>query len=159
MERPGRNELMLCDLQARTFEQSVLQTACSSEIFIRRFMHSNAARLLDSGAVLETGLQQGDLLRMIEEQYGPSRYGRIKFSTDEMYWIGYIYRYYACVNRISSLQVYRIIKAGELRSLFPQYQAEDPARAVDQILEIKHLPRNEADEFRRQYEIFKKHCQ
>ena len=41
--------LLLCRIQAETFELSVEKAGTSSEIFIRRFMNSEAAQLLDSG--------------------------------------------------------------------------------------------------------------
>ena len=157
MEQMDRDELLLCEMQARTFEQSVERTASSSEIFIRRFMHSRAAKLLDSGAILETSLQPADLLQMIEEQYGVSEYGSVRYTTEEMYWIGYIYRSYACLKNMSSLQVYRIIKPRELRRMFPAYHSMDPAQAVERIMEAKHQPLDEESELQRQYEIFKKH--
>ncbi len=159
MDRSDRDGLLLCELQAKIFEQSVNRVTTSSEIFIRRFMHSQAAKLLDNRTVLETSLQPGDLLDLIEEQYDSSDYGSIKYTADEMYWIGYIYRYFAYIKNMSSLQVYKIIKPRELRRLYLPYHTMDPVQAVERILEAKHLPMNDADEFQRQYKILKKHYQ
>lgn len=156
MEKIDRDGLLLCELQARAFELSVSQASVSSEILIRRFMNSQAVKLLDSGAILETNLQAGDLLKMIEEQYGKSNYGRVKYSTEEMYWIGYIYRYFAYVKHMSSIQVYKAVKPKELRGLYLPYHTLDPAQAVDRIMEAKKMPLNEEEEIRRQYEILKK---
>ncbi len=156
MERIDRDGLLLCDLQAKAFELSVSATATSSEIFVRRFMNSRVARLLDNRSILETNLHARDILDRIEEQYGPSQYGRVKYTKDEMFWIGYIYRYFAYADGLTSLQAYKIIKPKELRGLFLPYHTLEPAQAVERILEAKRLPLNEAERLKRQYEIFRK---
>ena len=157
MERIDQDGLLICELQARTFELSASAVSASSEVFIRRFMNSNTVKLLDNRIVLNTILQPNDLIRMIEEQYGVSTYGSVKYSAEELYWIGYIYRYFAYTKQKSSLQVYKIIKPKELRGLYLSYHTLDPAFAIDRILEAKHLPLSEAEEQQRQLEILKKH--
>ena len=157
MERIDQDGLLICELQARTFELSASAVSSSSEVFIRRFMNSNTVKLLDNRTVLNTILQPNDLIRMIEEQYGVSTYGSVKYSAEELYWIGYIYRYFAYTKQKSSLQVYKIIKPKELRGLYLSYHTLDPAFAIDRILEAKHLPLSEAEEQQRQLEILKKH--
>lgn len=148
--------LLLCRIQAETFELSVEKTGTSSEIFIRRFMKSKAAQLLDSGAVLSRIYSPQDLLNDIEEQYGASTYGSVKFSKDEMHWIGYLYRYFSYTYRLSSQQVYRIVKGKELRDVYLPYHSLDPAQAIERILEAKHYPLDDEGEMRRQLEIMKR---
>ena len=92
MTKISKEGLHLCDMQARTFESSVDFASVSSEIFIRRFMNSKVAKMLDNEAVLQTTLYEKDFLNMIEEQYGASQYGSIKYTHNEMFWIGYLYR-------------------------------------------------------------------
>lgn len=156
MERIDRDGLLLCELQAKAFELSVSATATSSDIFVRRFMNSRAARLLDTRSILETNLHARDILDRVEEQYGPSEYGKIKYTEDEMFWIGYIYRYFVYANGITSPRAYKIIKPKELRGLFLPYHTLEPMQAIERILEAKGLPLNEAERLQRQYEIFRK---
>ena len=85
MERIDQDGLLICELQARTFELSASAVSASSEVFIRRFMNSNTVKLLDNRTVLNTILQPNDLIRMIEEQYGVSTYGSVKYSAEELY--------------------------------------------------------------------------
>lgn len=73
-----------------------------------------------------------------------------------MYWIGYLYRYFAFTYELSSVQVYKIVKPKELRGLFLPYHTMDPAQAVERILEAKGMILNDDRELERQYEIFKK---
>ncbi len=101
-------------------------------------------------------MQAADILKLIDEEYGKSEYGSVKYSLDELYWIGYIYRYYAYTYDKTSKQVYKIVKPKELRDLFLPYHTMDPAQAIDRILEAKGLVNTDDYEERRQFEIFKK---
>lgn len=156
MKKIDKDGLLLCDIQAKAFELSATALETSSEVFIRRFMNSNAAKQLDNKALLQSNMQAGDLLILIDEEYGKSNYGSVKYTLNELYWIGYIYRYFAYTYEKTSLQVYKIIKPKELRGLFLPYHTMDPAQAIDRILESKGLAEGTVDEEQRQYEIFKR---
>ena len=156
MKKINKQGLHLCDLQAKTFECSIDLTSVSSEIFIRRFMNSQIAKLLDNESVLQTNLHEKDFLSMIEEEYGSSKYGSLKYTHNEMFWIGYLYRYFCYTYELTSVQVYKIVKPKELRGLFLGYHSLDPAQAIERILEAKGLLLDEKSELKRQYEIFKR---
>ena len=91
---------------------------------------------------------------MIEEEYGASKYGSVKYNLNELYWIGYLYRYFSYTYNMSSIQVYKIVKPKELRGLYLPYHTLDPSQAIERILEAKGYPINEEEELKRQYEIF-----
>lgn len=156
MRKIDKDGLLLCELQAKTFETSIDMTVTSSEAFIRRFMNSRIAKIIDSGAVLQTNLQSKDILDRIEEQYGTSEYGSVKYPHNEIYWIGYLYRYFSYTYELSSVQVYKIVKPKELRGLFLPYHTMDPAQAIERILEAKKIFFDEKTEIKRQYEIFRR---
>lgn len=156
MKKINKDGLILCDLQARAFEMSLNMVTTSSEIFMRRFMNSEVAKMLDNGAVLQSNLQARDLIEMIEEEYGKSQYGSVKYALNEMFWIGYLYRYFAFTYELSSLRVYKLVKPKELRGLFHAYHTMDCAQAIERILEAKNISCNEEDNMKRQYEIYKK---
>lgn len=156
MRKIDKTGLRLCDLQAKTFESSVDFATVSSEIFIRRFMNSRVAKMMDDESVLQSNLHEKDFLVMIEEQYGVSRYGSIKYTHNEMFWIGYLYRYFCYTYELTTVQVYKIVKPKELRGLFLAYHTLDPAQAIERILEAKGLLFDEESELQRQYEIYKK---
>ena len=143
-------------MQAEVFENSIDKMDTSSEIFIRRFMKSEVAKRLDNESVLESNIQANDILELINEEYGISNYGSVKYSRNEIYWIGYIYRYFAFTYEMSSTQVYKIVKPKELRGLFLPYHTMDPAQAIERILEAKNMIVDEETELKRQYEIFKR---
>lgn len=156
MRKIDRDGLLICELQARTFETSADFATVSSEIFIRRFMNSKVAILMDTGDILQLNIQANDVIDRIEEEYGNSKYGSIKYTKNELFWIGYIYRYYSYTYELSSVQVYKIIKPKELRGLFLPYHTMDPAQAIERILESKNLVFDEEAELQRQFEIFKR---
>lgn len=156
MKKIDKDGLLLCDLQAKAFAKAVDETGISSEIFMRRFMNSKIAKDMDSKAVLQTNIYENDILDMVEEQYGKSEYGSVKYTHNEMFWIGYLYRYFCYTRELSSTQVYKIVKPKELRGLFLAYHTLDPSQAIERILEAKGLLRDEEAELQRQYEIYKR---
>ncbi len=127
--------LKICGYQAVLFESSITNTDCSSKIFIRRFMNSDLARRMDSVGIIFDSLDVSDALREIEEQYGESSYGVVKFSVEEMHWIGYIYRYWAYVSGKSSKQLYKLMKPEKMRKLYFPYHSLDPLQAIERIME------------------------
>lgn len=156
MDKMNRDGLLLCEIQASAFEKSVDRIASSSEIFIRRFMKSEIAKRFDNDSILESNIQANDILELVEEEYGVSNYGSVKYTRNEIYWIGYIYRYFAMTYEMTSAQVYKIVKPKELRGLFLSYHTMDPAQAIERILEAKGMLLDEGKELERQYEIFKR---
>ena len=156
MKRMNNDGVRLCEHHATAFEKSIDKMESSSEIFIRRFMRSRIAKRLDDGSVLESNIQAEDILQLVNEEYGFSNYGSVKYTYNEMYWIGYIYRYFVITYELTSMQVYKIVKPKELRGLFLPYHTMDPSQAIERILEAKGLFTDEKMELERQYEIFKR---
>ena len=131
--------LLLCDVQGKIFEQSVTSEECSSSIFIRRYMNSKFVSRMDNLTFINESMTVEEIFEELDIEYGKTSYGKIKFSVNEMYWIGYIYRYLSYVYQIDSKNAYKIIKGTELRHLFFAYHSLDPMNAIDIILEAKSL--------------------
>lgn len=131
--------LLLCDVQGKIFEQSVTSEECSSSIFIRRYMNSKFVSRMDNLTFINESMTIEEIFEELDIEYGKTSYGKIKFSVNEMYWIGYIYRYLSYVYQIDSKNAYKIIKGTELRHLFFAYHSLDPMNAIDRILEAKSL--------------------
>lgn len=139
MRNMDENGLKLCRLQAELYADSLNKTDCSSSIFIRRFMNSDVAKRMDSGSFLFESCDKNGIFEEIEIEYGNSSYGKEKYSASELYWIGYIYRYWSYTYDKSSKQVYSIIKPKELKNLYYPYHSLDPSMAIERILEAKGL--------------------
>lgn len=110
IKKINRDGLLLCELQAKAFENSIDKMESSSEIFIRRFMKSKIAKRLDNQSILDSNIQANDILTLVDEEYGATDYGSVKYTHNEMYWIGYIYRYFFIYLRFiffTSLQNYK----------------------------------------------------
>lgn len=94
--------LKMCSYQAKLFKMSKDRASRSSKIFIRRFMNSDLASRMDNPAFYFGAEDVYSAFFTLEEEYGPSSYGKEKFSADELHWIGYIYRYWVSVSGRSS---------------------------------------------------------
>ena len=131
--------LLLCDVQGKIFEQSVTSEECSSSIFIRRYMNSKFVSRMDNLTFINESMTVEEIFEELDIEYGKTSYGKIKFSVNEMYWIGYIYRYLSYVYQIDSKNAYKIIKGTELRHLFFAYYSLATMNAIDRILEAKSI--------------------
>lgn len=135
--------LKLCKIQAEVFSASVKKANCSSPIFMRRFMNSGAAQRMDFGGFLFEACDVNQIFQEIEAEFGETSYGKENYSEAELYWIGYVYRYWSYTYQKTSKQIYKIIKPKELRGLYYPYHSLDPAQAIERILEAKGV--NEKD--------------
>ena len=127
--------LLLCELQGETFRSSIDLTSTSSGIFMRRFMNSKIIKIFDNKGILITNYQDRDIIDFFQEEYKDSSYGSIKYNKDEMYWIGYFYRYFSYTYELSSNRVYKIVKPKELRDLFLSYHTLSLEQAIERVLE------------------------
>ncbi len=137
--------LKLCRMQAKVFETSLSKEECSSLIFMRRFMNSQVARRMDAGGFLFEACDVNQIIEEVDAEFGESSYGSEKYTENEMYWIGYMYRYWAYTYQQTSKQIYRFIKPKELRGLYYPYHSLDPAQAIERILEARGVAVNEED--------------
>lgn len=143
----------ICRAQANIFVASLSETSCSSAVFLRRYMNSEFARRMDEGSYLFESGSDKTAVSEIEEQFGKTDYGKAKYTEEELYWMGYLYRYWCYTHEKSSKQVYKIIKPQELRTLFFPYHTLDTAAAIERILEAKN--RREEDFIRRGVEMMR----
>ena len=156
MRKMDQDGLLLCDLQGNAFELSIQLTSTSSEIFMRRFMNSKVVKMIDNGSILQMNIQPKEIIERVEEEYKKSNYGSVKYTKNEMYWIGYLYRYFSYTYELPSTRVYKIVKPKELRGLFLPYHTLSPEQAIERILEAKGMIFNSEDEIDRQFEIYKR---
>lgn len=154
MRKMDNYGLKLCQFQAELFKRSQKAAGCSSKIFIRRFMLSALAKRMDKEGFLYDSIDVSDALQEIEDQFGASEYGKDKFGEEELYWTGYLYRYWAYINGKSSKQIYKLIKPDELRKLYFPYHSLDPEQAIERIKEAKGIA--EEDDIKRGVEVLRR---
>ena len=136
MNEMDTDGLILCRMQAEIFELS-LKRESSSPVFIRRFMNSDAAARMDKVSFLNTSQSELQVLDEIEEAYHNKAYGTKKYDKEELYWMGYIYRYWAFTYGMKSRQIYPICNGGDLRRHYLFYHTLSPEKAIERILEEK----------------------
>lgn len=135
MKKIDEEGLKLCALQAEVFTDSLTATQCSSLVFIRRFMNSEVAARMDRNGFLLEACDVTSIFNEVEAQYGPTSYGKERYGREELYWLGYLYRYWTYTYEKSSKQVYKQMKPKNLRKLYYPYHSLDPAQAIERILE------------------------
>lgn len=128
-------EIKLCQAQAKIFEASVNKTNYSSLIFIRRFMHSKVAKSMDDMVYLYQSDTTGDVLNILDEEFGQSNYGKIKYNEDQMFWIGYIYRCISIKYNLSSKSVYKLFNADEIVKYYNICHTFDIVQAAERMME------------------------
>ena len=94
MKKFDHNGLLLSEYQGKLFEKSE-QMNCSSSIFLRRFLHSDLLKKLDSEDSSLMSLDVNEGIQSILGQFGDTNYGREKYSKSALFWMGYMYRYIA----------------------------------------------------------------
>lgn len=128
-------EIMLCQKQAKMFEKSVTKTKYSSLIFIRRYMHSSIAKLMDDKVYLFTPIADSDVFSILDEEFGETTYGKIKYTQDQMFWIGYIYRCISIKYNLSSKAIYKLFSAKEIVKYYNICHTYDIVDAAERMME------------------------
>ena len=59
-----------------------------------------------------------------------------KYSPEVLYWIGYLYRYWASSRKEKSRKIYRIAPAKTMKRNFMAFHTFDPDIAIDDLIEI-----------------------
>ena len=128
-------ELKLCQLQAKLFEESVTKTKYSSPIFIRRFMLSSVAKSFDEKKYLFQSTSIEETFSSLDEEFGVSNYGKTKYTEEQMYWIGYIYRCLSIKYNITSKTVYELFNAREIIKHYNIGHTFDIVQAAERMME------------------------
>lgn len=156
MKELDRECKRLADIQAEVFELSIKKLEMSSEVFVRRYMNSKIVRELDDYSFLDDSKTVDDIFVELDNQYGKTTYGSIKYNHDAMYWAGYLYRCFSYTYEISSKQAYKLLPLKEVISIFEPYHTLDIIQAIERILEAKKISFNSDDNIKRGVEILKK---
>jgi hypothetical protein len=123
--------LLLARAQGELFVSSLEQAQCSSPIFIHRFLLSRQAQALDQGTYLASSEELQNFFLSIQSCH----YGKVRYQKEELYWLGYLYRYGAYTYNLSSKALFRLLPASKLILLYQPYHTMDPALALARLLE------------------------
>ena len=139
------NGLLLATFQGKIFEQSVDRFESSTPIFIRRFLHSELLDRLDKNDSYILSLDPIEAFNDIEEQFGVSSYGKIKYPKEALFWIGYMYRYISYTRNVTTWFLFKTFSFKQMLSVYYTYHTQDPEWCVESLLELNHLDKNYLD--------------
>ena len=157
MRQINRDALLMFDMQAELFEKSITKVDSSSEVFVRRFMNSSVAREFDSGAILDDTKSYQAIFEELNDEYGESSYGSVKYHRDVMYWCGYLYRYFSFIYELSSKQVYKYLPLKYVSSSYEAYHTLDMKQAIERLFEAKGIDLSKDALIRKGVEYLKEH--
>ena len=149
------NGLLLAEYQGKLFEKS-LELNCSTGIFIRRFLHSNLLRELDLNNPSLVSLDVVEGINSITNQFGPADYGKIKFSSEALFWIGYMYRYISYTRNHSTKFISKQFSYKQMNDVYYTYHTQDPEWCIRSLLELNGLTEDIFDRNLRLKEIMRK---
>lgn len=130
------NGLLIAEHQGKLFEASTSYLNCSSNIFIRRFLNSsilktydkNLSHLISYDVVLD--------LKTINEEFGDSSYGQVKYNKDAMFWLGYLYRYISYTRGITTKLLFTYFDYKKVIKLYYVYHTQSMEWCVSSLLEL-----------------------
>jgi hypothetical protein len=129
-------EIKLCDIQGRLFELS-LEKGFDSESFVKHFMASKVAEDLDSTYNRMQWAGEEYIMEELIDECGDVLQMSGKLATkDEIYWIGYIYRYWHYYKDEKSKKIYKQAPYERMKINYLMFHTMAPEMAIDDLIEI-----------------------
>jgi hypothetical protein len=134
----------LCRIQGSLFEESQRHFQGSSAVFIRLFMFSDLAKRFDDGSILfsSSGFSYEEL-GLASTNGAPRGMGRVRYSANKLYWLGYFYRYWCYTRNLSSRKAFCLLPVSKLVSYYEPLHTQDPEGALRVLQESLGLPKEE----------------
>jgi len=134
----GPLEMQLCDIQGRLFELS-LRNGLDSERFITLFMKSKCAADYDMSYNRLQWMGEEYILEELIDECGDKLIQGEQYSEDQMFWIGYTYRYWHFLTGESSKKIIFQVPAEIMRRGYAGFHTEDMTLAIE---DLKILAKN-----------------
>lgn len=133
-------QIKLCDIQGRLFELS-LEKGFDSTEFVKQFMNSKIAAYLDSIYNRMQWAGEEYLLAEIADECGLKRGGKL-LTKDELFWMGYLYRYWHFHTGESSKKIYKQANIATMRVNYLMFHTMSPEMAIEDLKEICRQKKN-----------------
>ena len=147
----------VCDYQGKLFMSSTTRFDCSSKIFLRRFLNSEVLTYLDMNDDIYIPDTVDEALDSIEKEFGKTEYGSVKYDSNAMFWMGYMYRYISFTREISTNLLFDLFPPELLNKAYEAFHTQDVEWCVRSLLEMKGLSENIFDPNWRLLQVIKKH--
>ena len=135
MENFTLEKRQLCDIQGHLFELA-LRVGLDCPSFIEVFMNSRTAAALDDVYDRLQWAGEEYILEELEEEAGGLKKAGTAYSSEAMYWIGYIYRYWHYYTSEYSCEIYKIADAKTMSECWLGFHTLDVEMAIDDLKEI-----------------------
>ena len=126
-------ELQFCDIQGRLFELSLIKNLDSSD-FIEKFMNSKTCEFMDLPYDRLQWAGEEYILENLLEETSVRPVGE-RYSKEELYWAGYVYRYWHLLTGESGREIYNQAKARKMKDCYLGFHSLDVAIAIDDLKE------------------------
>lgn len=141
MRNFDHNGLLLAEYQGKLFEKSN-ELNCSTGVYIRRFLHSDLLKKLDTNNSSYLSLDVSEGMNSILEQFGNSDYGKVKYSKSALFWMGYMYRYISYTREQSTKFIMKLFNYKQMNDVYYSFHTQDPEWCIQSLLEIHNLTEN-----------------
>ena len=75
-------------------------------------------------------------MQSIQNQFGKSDYGKVKYSKDALFWMGYMYRYISYTREVTTQFVMKLFPYKQLNDVYYAFHTQDPEWCVRSLLEM-----------------------
>ena len=128
-------ELQLCDIQGRLFELDLKENLEYPD-FAEKFMNSETARFLDYPYDrLQWAGEEYILENLMEEAVLKQCRGE-NYSQEQVYWMGYVYRYWHFYTGETSREIYAQADAVQMAECYLGFHTLDVSMAIEDLKEI-----------------------
>ena len=134
MKTLNRFERQLCDIQGRLFERSLVKNLDSND-FIEKFMNSKTCEFMDLPYDRLQWAGEEYILENLLEETDVQPVGE-KYNKEELFWAGYVYRYWHLLTGEGGREIYNQAKAHMMKDCFLGFHTLDVAMAIDNLKEI-----------------------
>ncbi|MBO4392793.1 MAG: hypothetical protein J5800_00465 [Spirochaetales bacterium] len=137
MREFDHNGLLLSEFQGKLFEKSV-ELSCSSGIFLRRFLHSDLLKRMDTNNAASVSLDVSEGMRSIRMQFGDTDYGKEHFPGNVMFWMGYMYRFISYTRETSTGFIMKLFNYRQMRDVYYPFHTQDPEWCISRLLDLNN---------------------
>ena len=144
MEDLALEKRQLCDIQGRLFELA-LKTGLDCPAFIESFMNSKTAAALDDVYDRLQWAGEEYILEELDDEANGLKKADTTYSSEVMYWTGYIYRYWHYYTNECSREIYKAADAKTMSECWLGFHTLDVEMAIDDLKEIYRQKCNERE--------------
>jgi len=127
-------ELWLCDIQGRLFERSLVKDLDSAD-FMEKYMTGVTCAFFDLPYDRHQWAGEEYIMEALLEET-PVLPAGVKYDKEELYWAGYVYRYWQLLTGETSREIYAQTPARDMKDCWPGFHSLDVAMAIENLKEI-----------------------